>query len=78
MVVSPERTYGQFTLETLLATAFGRKINVQMGESDDLVEVLLGFLGRNTKGQGQSAAPRVSTDDIVVILSKQAFVIYDV
>ena len=32
------RTYGSFTLETILATAFGRAVNVQGGESDELTK----------------------------------------
>ena len=34
------RTYGSFTLETILATAFGRVVNIQQGESDELTEVV--------------------------------------
>ena len=30
------RVYGSFTMETILATAFGRVINLQRGEGDKL------------------------------------------
>ena len=29
------RVYSRFTLETIVATAFGRQINIQRGESDE-------------------------------------------
>ena len=30
--------YGQFTMETIMATAFGRVLNLQRGEGDQLTE----------------------------------------
>ncbi len=68
--------YGQFTLETLLATAFGRKMNVQRGESDDLVEVLSEFLGRPTAKRQSEVQPRISLDQILVILSELIGLLY--
>ena len=34
------RTYGSFTMETILATAFGRVIDIQRGESDELTRAV--------------------------------------
>ena len=34
------RTYGSFTMETILATAFGRVVDIQRGESDDLTRAV--------------------------------------
>ena len=34
------RVYTSFTLETIIATAFGRQINLQRGESDDLTRAM--------------------------------------
>ena len=34
------RTYGSFTMETILVTAFGRVIDTQRGESDDLTRAV--------------------------------------
>ena len=38
--ISVLRTYGSFTMETILATAFGRVIDIQRGESDDLTRAV--------------------------------------
>jgi hypothetical protein len=32
--------YSPFTLEVIIATAFGRQINLQRGESDDLTKAM--------------------------------------
>ena len=32
------RLYGRFTLETIMATAFGRSVDLQHGESDEFVK----------------------------------------
>lgn len=32
------RTYGSFTMETIIATAFGRLVDLQKGQSDELTE----------------------------------------
>jgi len=64
------RNYSQFTLEALLAAAFGRKLDVQRGDSDDLVVVISEFLGRDTGGGRSPAPPRISLDLIVIILSE--------
>ena len=34
------RVYSSFTLESIIATAFGRQINLQKGESDDLTKAM--------------------------------------
>ena len=34
------RVYSSFTLESIIATAFGRQINLQRGESDDLTRAM--------------------------------------
>ena len=34
------RVYSSFTLEAIVATAFGRQINVQRGESDDFATAM--------------------------------------
>lgn len=46
------RVYGSFTMETILATAFGRIIEVQRGESDALVSaayILFEFVRKNRR-----------------------------
>ena len=53
-----------------MATAFGRKLDVQKGDSDDLVMVISEFLGRDTGGGRGSTSSRVSLDLILVILSE--------
>ena len=45
------RVYGSFTMETILATAFGRRVNVQRGESDELSKAMELLLGGFTDGQ---------------------------
>ena len=34
------RVYSSFTLEVIVATAFGRQINLQRGESDDFTKAM--------------------------------------
>ena len=34
------RVYSSFTLESIIATAFGRQINLQSGESDNLTRAM--------------------------------------
>ena len=38
--VSPYRVYSSFTLETIIATAFGRQVNIQRGESDEFIKAM--------------------------------------
>ena len=38
VVIVVDRIFGQFTMETILATAFGRQVNVLKGEGDELTE----------------------------------------
>jgi cytochrome P450 len=37
------RLFGQFTMETILATAFGRQVNVLKGEANELTKAAAGF-----------------------------------
>ncbi len=44
------RIYGNFTMETILATAFGRSADIQRGESDQIVDIAkLMFSGSDEK-----------------------------
>ena len=43
--------YGNFTLETILATAFGRRIDLQRGESDQFSKSMELLLSGFTDGQ---------------------------
>ena len=45
------RVYGSFTLEIILATAFGRKVDLQRGESDDLSKAMDTLVGGFSDGQ---------------------------
>ena len=47
------RIYGEFTMESILAAAFGRVINIQRGEADEVTEAAKGVFaaGRNKKIQ---------------------------
>ena len=45
------RVYSNFTLETILATAFGRRINLQRGESDQFSKSMELLLSGFTDGQ---------------------------
>ena len=42
VVIVADRIFGQFTMETILATAFGRRVNVLKGEADELTEAAVG------------------------------------
>ena len=43
VVIAVDRIFGQFTMETILATAFGRQVNVLKGEGDELTEAAAGL-----------------------------------
>jgi hypothetical protein len=45
------RVYSNFTLETILATAFGRRINLQKGDSDQFSNSMELLLSGFTEGQ---------------------------
>ena len=47
------RIYGEFTMESILAAAFGRVIDIQRGEADEVTEAAKGIFaaGRNVKVQ---------------------------
>lgn len=50
------RLYGRFTMETILATAFGRTVNVQRGESDQIVEAAYYIFRLSEEGSSFSIA----------------------
>ena len=43
--------FGKLTMEIIIATAFGRIIDIQRGESDQLVDAVKTFFGGTTEGQ---------------------------
>ena len=45
------RVFGSFTMETILATAFGRRVNIQRGESDELSKAMELLMAGFTDGQ---------------------------
>lgn len=47
------RVYGSFTLEAILATAFGRQVNIQKGESDEFSEAVDTILNAFIDGQSE-------------------------
>ena len=55
------RLYRSFTLETLLATAFGRRVEVQRGEADELTNAAKYIFSKNEEG---------TTTLLQVVLSK--------
>lgn len=50
------RTYGSFTMETILATAFGRVIDIQRGESDELTAAVDSIFRGAQEGQSMDGA----------------------
>ena len=58
------RVYGLFTLETLIATAFGRYVDLQRGEADQLTEAAAEFF-RATLEESS-----FSPDALLVLLCK--------
>ena len=50
------RLYNQFTMETILVTAFGRVVNVQRGEGDQLTEAANIIFAGAQEGGGSTAA----------------------
>lgn len=40
--ISPLRYYSEYTLETILAAAFGRVVNLQKGEADEVTKAAKG------------------------------------
>ena len=57
------RLYGLFTMETILATAFGRVINLQRGVANQLTQAAAAVFGGVQEDQG------LPLDAITVILS---------
>ena len=43
VVIVVDRIFCQFTMETILSTAFGRQVNVLKGEGDELTEAAAGL-----------------------------------
>ena len=60
------RAYSSFTMETILATAFGRVINFQKGETDPLFEAASGLFELFRESTKTSAA------HFIMILSKSS------
>ena len=60
------RVYSSFTMETILATAFGRVINFQKGESDSLFEAVSGLFELLNESSETSAS------NFIMILSKSS------
>ena len=58
------RTYGSFTMETILATAFGRVVDVQRGESDELTRAA------NTQFRRAEEGNSTSRSFLLVLISK--------
>ena len=59
------RTYGSFTMETILATAFGRVMDIQRGESDELTSAVDSLFIGVQEGQLMNASI------LITILSEQ-------
>ena len=53
MSFSIQMIYGEFTMESILAAAFGRIINIQRGEADEVTEAAKGIFtaGRDKRIQ---------------------------
>ena len=51
-------------METILATAFGRRINIQQGEADELTRVVRTFFSQSAEGQ-------VASRDVLVMLNSE-------
>ena len=58
------RVYGSFMMETILAIAFGRVINLQRGEADQLTEAIHKLFTGLQEGQ------TLSRDTLVFIVGK--------
>ena len=48
VVIVVDRIFGQFTMETILAAAFGRQVNVLKGEGDELTEAAAGMFSNTS------------------------------
>ena len=62
------RTFGKLTMETIIAAAFGHLIDIQRGESDQLVQAAQLILGNVTEGR------QLAIENIVLLLSNFPFV----
>ena len=60
------RVFGSFTMETILATAFGRQMNLQRGESDELSEAVGTLVGSFSEGQIEKVLLMNSTSHAVL------------
>ena len=60
------RTYGSFTMEIILATAFGQVIDVQRGESDELTTAIDSFFRGTQEGQSLSVA-------VIILITSKPF-----
>ena len=59
------RTYGSFTMETIIATAFGRNIDIQGGEADELTRVVKAFFSQREEGQ-------LADREVLVLLNSES------
>ena len=50
------RVFNSLTLEVVLASAFGRSIDIQRGKADELTEVVKGYVSLFQEGQQLSVA----------------------
>ena len=57
------RTFGKLTMETIIAAAFGRVIDIQRGESDQLVQAAQLIFGNITEGR------QLAFENTVLLLS---------
>ena len=53
-------------METILATAFGRKVDVQGGEADELTKAAKSFFTQAEEGQ-------LSSRELLVMLNSESF-----
>ena len=56
--------YGSFTMETILATAFGRIVKLQKGESDSLAEAATDMFAETNEKH------KYSLEHVIMILSE--------
>ena len=64
MLYIMHRVYGAFTMETLIATAFGQYSNVQRGEADGITDGASAFFRSSADGSA------ISSDLLMAVLCK--------
>ena len=55
-------------METILATAFGRKVDVQGGEADELTNAVKSFFSHAEEGQ-------LASREVLIMLNSESFLI---